>query len=147
MTVDAAKFVQDFPEFGNAAVFPVSGISFWLTTAYLMLPANRWAGVLDLGAELFAAHNLVLEASAQRSANTGSLPGIQTGAVSGKAVDRVSINYDASAGLILDGGHWNLTTFGTRFLFLARMAGMGGVQITGGCDDFGGSALGSWQGW
>jgi hypothetical protein len=147
MAVDAAKFVQDFPEFGNAAVFPPSGITFWLTTAYLMLRPERWGTLIDLGAELFAAHNLVLEASAQRSANTGSLPGIQTGAISSKAVDRVSISYDAQAGLEMDGGHWNLTTYGTLFKRFANMAGMGGLQITGGLCYPGSFGIGPDEGW
>ena len=72
------------------------------------------------------------------------MPGIQTGAISKKAVDKVSMGYDAQAGLELDGGHWNLTEYGTRFLNLARMAGMGGVQVTGGCGDFPG---GFFEGW
>jgi len=129
VTVNVAQFRADFTEFTNATTFPDSGIQFWLTTAYLMLPACRWSTLLDLGAELFAAHNVVLEALATRSVATGALPGLQLGVVSGKSVDRVSLSYDAQAGLEIDAGHWNLTTYGTRFIRFARMAGMGAIQV------------------
>lgn len=145
MTISAAQFRLDYPEFANVGTYPDSGVNYWLNLAYLMLRPDRWSTVIDVGAELFAAHNLVLEAQAARAAATGNLPGVQTGAVSGKSVDRVSINYDAQAGLVTDAGHWNLTTYGTRFIALSRMAGAGGIQITGGCDGFGLGGFG--EGW
>lgn len=154
MPITAAQFRLDLPEFGNVAIFPNAALTYWLSLAYLMVRADRWGAdgdtpgqpsVRDNGVEMFTAHNLVLEAAAQRSVATGNLPGIQTGAVSGKAVDKVSINYDAQAGLEPDAGHWNLTVYGTRFIKLARMAGSGGLQITGGCGDF--NWGGPLQGW
>ncbi len=145
MTIDAAQFIIDFPEFANTSVFPTSGITFWLKTAYMMLPACRWGEALDIGAELFTAHNIVIEAAASRSVATGNLPGIQTGAVSGKSVDRVSVSYDAQAGLEMDAGHWNLTVYGTRFVRYSRMAGSGGIQVTGAF--IGGLGGGPFEGW
>ena len=149
MTIDAAQFRKDFTEFNSIAAYPDSGVTFWLGVAYLMLRPERWCTLLDTGAELFAAHNLALEAQAVKTAKAGGVPGIQTGAVSSKTVDRVGISYDAQAGLELDGGHWNLTIYGTRFLNMARMAGSGGVQLGAGCD-FAGAILGGggfWEGW
>lgn len=154
MAITAAQFRADLPEFANMAIFPDAAVNYWLSLAYTMLRAERWGpdgavagqpSVRDNGVEMFTAHNIVLEAAASRAVATGNLPGIQTGAVSGKSVDRVSVSYDAQAGLEPDAGHWNLTIYGTRFIKLARMAGMGGLQITGGCDFSMG--LGPLQGW
>lgn len=146
MAKDAATFRVDFPEFANNVTYPDAVITFWLGIAYLMLRPTRWATLIDLGAELFTAHNIVLEARAKKTAAGGGFPGVQTGAVSSKTIDRVGIAYDAQAGLEMDGGHWNLTEYGTRFLYMARMAGSGGIQIGGGCD-LAGVPLGGWGPW
>lgn len=145
MTIDKAKFRADLTEFASTQTFPDTAVTYWLNFAYVMLRQERWGAdgtpgapsVRDMGVEMFAAHNLVIEAASQRAIAVGNLPGIQTGAVSGKSVDRVSVSYDAQAGLVTDAGHWNLTVYGTRFIQLARMAGSGGIQITGGCEGFG----------
>jgi hypothetical protein len=127
--VDIATFRADFPEFADVGAYPNAQVTFYLTLAGKLLNACRWADLLDMGTELFVAHNLVLERQNQAAAATGGVPGVQTGAVSGKTVDKVSVTYDASAGLETDAGHWNLTTYGTRFINLARMVGAGGMQF------------------
>lgn len=137
--ITPAQFRADFPEFANTTVFPDGQITFWLKWAYIMVRADRWMEALDLGIELFVAHNLVLEALAQKAAAGGGgagIPGAQGGVVTSKQVDKVSVSYDANAGLILDGGDWNLTTYGTRFLRMARMMGAGGEQVSGACGPF-----------
>ena len=128
MTVTIAAFRQDYPEF-SAAAYPDSGVTYWLTVAGLLLNASRWQDMLDVATELFVAHNLALERQAQKSATTGAVPGLSTGPVSSKTVGPVTQAYDTTAGIELDAGHWNLTTFGTRFINLVRMFGAGPIQV------------------
>lgn len=127
--MDIATFRADFPEFADEATFPDSTVTYWLTLAGKLLNIERWADLLDNGLELFVAHNIVLERQAAASAATGATPGITTGAVSAKGVDKVTVSYDTSAGMDLEAGHWNLTHYGARFIRLARMIGTGGIQL------------------
>jgi hypothetical protein len=129
MTVSVAQFRADFPEFGSTDIFPASQVTFWLNLASLLINPNRWGKVLDAGTELFVAHNLAIEARAQAEAAGGGIPGGQVGPMNSKSVDKVSIGYDTSAGIEAGAGHWNLTTYGTRFIRLAKMFGAGPVQI------------------
>ena len=127
--MDSATFRADFPAFTHA-LYPDASVDFWIRIGGLLLRPERWADLLDVGIELFTAHNLTLERLA--AANGGA----QGGVVSGKTVDKLSITYDASAGIIPDAGHWNLTTYGTRFLWLLNMAGMGPTQAGAGAAGF-----------
>ncbi len=129
MTVTAASFVVDFPEFADATLYPVGQINFWLTAASLLLPVARWTTLLDLGTELYVAHNLVIERKAQAEAANGAPPGVSTGPIANKSVDKASVGYDTTTASVEDAGHWNLTTFGTRFISLARMVGAGPIQV------------------
>lgn len=127
--MDAATLRTDFPEFADTAAYPDSGVNFWLALGVKLLNVDRWADLLDTGLELFAAHNLVLERQASKAAAFGGVPGVGSGPVSGKTVDKVTINYDTAAAMEPDAGHWNLTNYGSRFIRLARMAGAGGIQL------------------
>lgn len=131
-----AQFRTDYPEFADTTVFPDSGVNYWLNLAGLMLNtsigAARWGNLLDTGTELFMAHNLVLEAQAQKKAAAGGLPGVATGVVSAKSADKLSVNYDVAASSHADAAHWNLTIYGTRFISLVRVIGAGPVQIGAG---------------
>lgn len=129
MTVTAESFRDDYPEFTSSTLYPPDAIAYWLNIATIMLQPARWADVLDLGTALFMAHHLTLERQAQNSAANGGLPGISSGPIASKGVDRVSVSYDTAAGIEPEAGHWNLTVFGTRFIRLARMAGAGGIQL------------------
>lgn len=129
MSIDIATFRQDYPEFASVTAYPDSGITYWLKIAGLLLNASRWQDMLDVGTELFVAHNLALERLAQKSAATGAVPGLSTGPVSSKTVGPVTQAYDTTAGIVPDAGHWNLTTFGTRFIQLVLMFGAGPIQV------------------
>jgi hypothetical protein len=139
--IDAVTFRGYFPEFADTVKYPDGAVNFWIGVATLMLPTQTW-GIgsttptnppttpIDIGAALFVAHNLVLETKNAKVAAGGGIPGSgASGPVSSESVGGVSRSYDTSAGLNLDGGPWNLTTYGTRFLFMARLAGKGPVQI------------------
>lgn len=143
MTVSAASFRVDFPEFADTGMFPDSLINFWLGWSNKFVNAQRWGSTVDLGYELFTAHNLVLEAKALATASAGGVPGAAEGVVSAKSVDKVSINYDVSASMEEGAGHWNLSIYGQRFIRLQRMMGTGGVQVGAGCS---GSSASAWAG-
>lgn len=83
----------------------------------------------DQGIELCTAHHLVLAARDEATAAIGGTPGQVTGPQSSKAVDKVSASYDTGAATIDDAGMWNLTTYGVRYLTLARLMGAGGMQL------------------
>jgi hypothetical protein len=89
--------------------------------------------IYDIAMELFIAHNVVLEARAQQEANVGGVPGTTTGPVSGKTVDKVSLQYDTASGLNPKDTHWNLTIYGTRLAWLMNMYGMGPMYVAPGC--------------
>lgn len=140
MTITTASFRIDFPEFTSDVLYPDSVLNYWLNLGGLLLNADAWGisaatatnpptALFDIGLELFAAHNIVLEKQAANAAATGGDPGLNTGPVASKAVGPVNISYDTQAGIAADAGHWNLTTYGTRFIKLARMMGMGPVQV------------------
>lgn len=139
--IDAATFRVNFPEFASVTTFPDTAVNFWIAVAAIMLPVQTWGAgsvaaasppttPLDIGSSLFVAHNLILEAKGVKAAAGGGIPGSGAGGpVSSESVGGVSRSYDTSAGLMLDAGPWNLTVYGTRFLFMARLMGKGPVQI------------------
>jgi hypothetical protein len=160
--IDEATFRQNFLEFSNTAVFTPGAVAFWIGVATMVLPTQTWGlgstvaqapvtTPLDIGLSLFVAHQLSLEARAVKQAANGGIPGSGPGGpVSSESVGGVSRSYDTSAGLNLDAGPWNLTNYGTRFVFLARLMGKGPLQF--GVDLFacgvgiGAFSFGAWPG-
>jgi hypothetical protein len=129
MAVTPASFRTDFPEFADDTAYPDALITFWINVAVGMLNACRWGAMLDIGTELYVAHNLVLERQAAKTAAAGGVPGVATGAIASKAVGPVSQSYDTSAGQTEGAGDWNLTVYGQRFARMSAMFGAGGVQL------------------
>jgi hypothetical protein len=129
MTVTVASFRNNYPEFADSVRFSVSQIGYYLNLAGLLLNAARWNNLLDAGTELFVAHNLAIESLTQAEAKSKGVPGITTGPVSAKSVDKVSISYATSDAVQAGAGHWNLTVYGTRYVRLMRMFGAGPVQV------------------
>lgn len=129
MTISPQQFRVDYNEFNSSVTYPNSALSFWLDIAYRQLNADRWGTSIDIGAELFVAHHLSIEARAQAESQAGGIPGGQVGPINSKSVDKVSIGYDTGAGIQPDAGHWNLTVYGTRFIRMARMMGAGPLFI------------------
>lgn len=127
--ITVPQFRADFPEFSSTATYTNSAVGFWLGISYQLLNANRWGTMLDLAAELFTAHNMAIEARATAEVKGGGLPGSNTGPIERKKVDKVEVTYAAALASIKDGGNFNLTNYGTRFLYLVSMFGAGPVQI------------------
>ena len=140
--ITADSFRVDLPEFSDTTKYTDPAINYWIAIGGLLLPTCSWGDgsadavnppstIYDFGLEMFVAHNLVLEALAKNSANAGGVPGLSgTGLTASKSVGGVSISYDVNAGIIEGAGHWNYTTYGVRFIQLARLRGAGPVQIS-----------------
>jgi hypothetical protein len=136
------SFRVDYPEFRDQGKYPDSGVQLYAAMAGLLLNQNLWGPpaltttnppttMFDIGVELFIAHNLALELQQIKASNNGAAPGIMTGVVSSKSVGGVSISYDTASGVEADASHWNLTTYGIRFIRLAKQFGAVPYTITG----------------
>lgn len=143
MGLTAADLKADLPEFKDDVTYPVAMVTYWLTYAALFLNQDRWGPPgeggnkvrteFDYGQELYAAHQLVLEARAVREADFGGFPGVASGPVNNKSVDKVSVGFDTAASSEPDAGHWNLTIYGIRLVRLMNAFGAGPVQVGYGC--------------
>lgn len=130
MPVPSAQQMRlDFTEFSSTATYPDPLLTFWLTVASKLVNEQRWGDLYGMACELFAAHNIILEARARKDAVGGRVPGLSTGILNSKSVDKVSAGYDTSSSMELDAGHWNLTIYGQRYIRLARLHGAGPLQI------------------
>lgn len=137
------NFRQAFPEFANGPNYPTAELTVWFTVAEEFVNNKvRWKKLLELGRQLFVAHNLVMNRRNQDAVANGGIPGEATGPVNNKSVDKVSVGYDVNAAAIEGAGNWNLTSYGQRYIQIARMVGIGGLQIGIGC----GPAYGAWTG-
>lgn len=139
-SVTVASFRAHFSEFAHPISYTESAILYWLRLAGKMLNVSRWDDLLEIGTELFVAHNLTLERKAEDESKNNAPPGMTTGLVNNTSVDKVSVGYDSASAAELDAGHWNLTIYGTRFVRLARMIGAGPIQVGAA---FGGIGIGA----
>jgi hypothetical protein len=131
ITITIAQFRLDFPAFTSTTKYPDAQLSFWLTLGSLLINADRWGEVVNYGVELYIAHNLALEAMAQKQGIRG-IPGAASGMLNSKSVDKVSAGYDTSSVAEEFGGNWNLTTYGQRLYRLLQQFGAGPLQIGAG---------------
>jgi hypothetical protein len=123
------QFRQDMPEFADTSLYPEDSLTLWMTVAKNMVNECRWGTLANTGIELLTAHYLVLAARDQDSAASGGAPGEMNGAVSSKSIDKVSVSYDTASAAMENAGDLNLTTYGVRYLRIARMMGAGGLQL------------------
>ncbi|WP_281659646.1 DUF4054 domain-containing protein [Microvirgula aerodenitrificans] len=127
--MNAQQLRTDFPEFSDPDLYTDGQITFWLNLGEKLLPPDRWCDLLDQGLELYVAHHLALAAHDQDAAAVGAVPGQVKGPATNKSVDKVSVAHDAGSVTLDGGGFFNLTTYGIRFLTLARIVGAGGIQL------------------
>lgn len=130
--MDTTQFRDDFPEFADTAKYSESSIKLWLDFAKGTLDPCRWGSWYSVGLELYAAHHLVLAARDEAQAAKGGIPGQVQGINTSMAVDKVSKSMDVLSVTEKDGGFWNLTTYGIRFLRMAKKIGTGGIQVGAG---------------
>lgn len=121
-----ADFTAVFPEFANTATYPQASFTFWQSIANLRLDPCRWGPLLDHGAMLFVAHNLVEQA---RNAKSPSATGAVQGPTASKTIDKLSKTQDVGVVTLAEAGDWNSTTYGIQFYQLMLIAGSGGRQF------------------
>lgn len=124
-----ADFRDEMPEFADSSKYQDGTVQDYLDLAVALLPVARWQNWYRLGVKMFVAHNLVLDQQATQAGTRGGLPGMTAGIMSAKSIGSVSVSYDTQAGIELNAGHWNMTTFGRRFINAARLVGAGGIQV------------------
>lgn len=129
MTITAAQFRVNFTEFSDASQYPGPELEFWLGLGLLLLSADRWGNALDYGLQLFVAHNLSLQFDSKLAASSGQNPGKVVGALTSGSVDKVSYSRDTSSVMDTKNGHWNLSTYGLRYIRLVMMMGAGPVYV------------------
>ncbi len=142
MSVTPQSFRFDFPEFNSSVNYTNSAIIYWLNLGTLLInqellggspatPSNPPATLYDIALELFAAHNLVLEAVALATSKNNGIPGLTSGLIAAKSAGGVSQNYDTASGVDPADGQYNLTIYGTRFINLYKLAGAPGFVANG----------------
>lgn len=124
-----AQFRADFPQFSNEVTFPDAQVQFRLNLADKLLDENVFDDVFQYVVELFVAHYMALQAADNRSAAIGGAGGANSGVMTSKSVDKVSMGYDSSATLNPDAGFWNNSRYGSEFYQLILMFGAGGRQL------------------
>jgi hypothetical protein len=129
MAFDITVFRGHFPEFANETIYPDGSLEFWASVGDLLLNSDRWLDLRDAGLELFVAHNICLQAKDMAAVAAGGVPGESNSMISSQSVGPVSVSLDTAAGIEEKGGNYNLTSYGTRFLRLARLVGMGGTVV------------------
>lgn len=122
-------FRAAFPAFADTTKYPDASIQFWLTWAPNLLNADRWGPLLDLGVQLFVAHNLSIDGPAVAAGGAAGNPGSVVGPQSEGHVDKVGYSRDASVAMLPGAGHWNLSTYGLRYKQLVALVGAGPIQV------------------
>lgn len=128
MAVSVAQFRANFPEFSSSPNYPDAMVNLWLQFAYTLLPAQRWRNLLDLGAQLYVAHQITMQGLSVAEGGNGAPPGMTVGPISAKTVGELTISYDTAMGANADDGPFASTRYGTAFLKLARQFGSGPIQ-------------------
>ena len=129
-TFDSSQFRLDFPEFSDVVKYTNNMIGFWAGIGDKMLNSNRWGTLRTYGMELFVAHNMVLQSQDMAaSAIAGGTPGGASGLITSQSAGSISVSIDTQGSIEENGGNYNLTKYGTIFIRLSRMVGIGGLQL------------------
>ena len=130
-SVTSDSFRATFPEFANADVYPDARVSFWLNLAVKLTESRRWdeSGFRDEAVCFVTAPHLTLATQAAESGDGGA--GLAAGAKTSESQSvggaSYSDGYDGSA--YAGAGQYAATAYGRQYLDLARLVGMGGVQM------------------
>src|ERR1700749_691592 len=120
------SFRQMFREFAEPDITTDDAINLYTGLATNFLDPNRWGATLDYGIALYVAHHIALDQRAVATAQAGGIPGDVRGPSTSKTTDKVAQSYDTKAVTFEDEPVWNMTTYGVRFITLARQFGAGG---------------------
>lgn len=141
MAILVDSFRGSFPEFDDAAVYSDPEIQWWIDLGANLLSVARWGNLFDAGQSLFVAHNLVLQYSSTMAANNGQNPGQVEGPIASASVDKVSYSRNPGPAMDPKNGHWNLSTYGLRYIRLVNMIGAGPVYVGAPADQTGASIV------
>lgn len=125
--MDKSAFRAAFPEFADTTLYPDGQLDFWAAFAEQMISECRWGTMYANGVFLYVAHQLKL--SRANASATGAAALMPQGNVSSKTVGDVSVSYESTNDSSLNAGHWGLTLYGRQYIQLARMFGVGAVQL------------------
>lgn len=129
MTFDIGAFRTAFPEFADTEKYPTPQIQFWADLAVLQVTQCIWKNAWSKGVSLYVAHEITLAGQNTKTAQFGGVPGVQGGIANTKTVGGATVGYDTVVTQELNGGYWNLTTYGKQFLRLVRIFGTGALQL------------------
>lgn len=119
-----------FPQFADETRYPNIRITPRLTLADNLLSENRFgADIFPYVAGLFVAHYLYLDAQDNRSTAIGGAGGANSGVLTSKSVDKVSMGYDAGMTLNPNAAFWNNSRYGSEFYEYLMLFGAGAVQL------------------
>lgn len=124
-----SDFRRDFPQFSDVTKYPDPTIQFRLNLADLLIDGSDKGDLFPYIVELFVAHYLALNSADQRAAQVGGAGGSNSGILTSKSVDKVSMSYDTSATLDPDAKFWNNTRYGSEFWQYISLFGFGGIQL------------------
>lgn len=125
----AEQFRIDFPEFTDITKYSTPMINFWSGMANSMLSVRRWGEKRAYGLALFVAHNMALASQNAAQGALGGVPGANLGVITSQSAGPISESLDVQSSIEIDGGAWNLTVYGRMYLRLARIVGIGGIQV------------------
>lgn len=129
MAIDTCEFKKVFPEFADDNKYPPAQIEYWGSIAELRLNADRWGNLLTHGIDLMTAHYLTIARKNAIAGQVGRVPGEASGVITNKSVGGVNIGYDISSVALENAGNFNLSTYGREFWQLAKIVGIGGLQL------------------
>jgi hypothetical protein len=127
VTVDA--FRQALPTFGDSAVYDDPTVQFWLTFADNVVNRERWGDAADQGIMMFVAHFITRDAVMAREVAANGIGGLRGGMISSEGADGVQVSFNVTATDLENGGHWNDTIWGKRYLQFSRLFGAGPIQV------------------
>lgn len=129
MTITVDQFRTNFPEFSDANAYLDETVQFWFDIAALFMNAPRWGAALDIGTQLYAAHNLSLQYNATSLGAARQAPGSIVGTQTNGSIDKVSWARDASAAMMEGAGAYNLSSYGLRWYQMMKLMGAGAIQV------------------
>lgn len=127
VTIDT--FRTKLPLFEDSNVYDDITLQFWLDAADLFVGEQRWGDVRPLGIQMYVAHMITVDALMAKEVAMGGIGGLRGGMVTSESGDSVSVSYDLTGSSEADGGHWNQTVYGRRYIRMMRLMGAGPVQV------------------
>lgn len=120
--MDESTFRALYPEYSDDFEYTSSLVQYYLDMASSRLSVDLWVDSLSQGIGLFVAHYLAMWKRQQKAAASGN-PGQAAALANSKTVGPLSTSYDLGLSAVANAGHWNLTSYGQQFAYLARMVG------------------------